>query len=127
MLQITSRIFIDDLNDAMEKKFHKKTFAGTDRQTEEDVNLVKKYLAEKISLKVNGTLRPMNYLSSEIEANVFICYFNIKDIAKISTLSIENSALLEVNEGQQNIIQANITGEKESLLLTSDNFKGVLK
>ena len=26
MIQITSRIFIDDLNNGMEKKYHKKTF-----------------------------------------------------------------------------------------------------
>lgn len=127
MIQITSRIFIDDMNDALGKKFHKKTYVGTDRETEDDVVLMKKYLAEKFVLKLNGTAKPMNFLSKEIEANVIVSYFSIKDVSKISSLSIENSALLEVNEEQQNIIQANISGEKESLLLTSDNFKGVLK
>lgn len=127
MIQITSRIFIDDMNDALGKKFHKKTYVGTDRETEDDVVLMKKYLAEKFVLKLNGTSKPMNFLSKEIEANVIVSYFSIKDVFKISSLSIENSALLEVNEEQQNIIQANISGEKESLLLTSDNFKGVLK
>jgi hypothetical protein len=34
---------------------------------------------------------------------------------------------MELNEEQQNIIQANINGEKQSLLLTSENFKGMLK
>ena len=127
MLQITARIFIDDLNDGLEKKFHKKTFVGTDRETEDDISLTKKYLAEKFTIKVNGIQKPMNFLSKEVEDNVIICYFNIKEISKIITLSVENSALLEVNEAQQNIIQANISGEKESLLFTSDNFKGVLK
>lgn len=127
MLQITSRIFIDDMNDALEKKFNKKTFVGTDRETENDVVLMKKYLAEKFILKVNGTAKPINFLSKEIEANVIVCYYSIKEISKITTLSIENSALLEVNEEQQNIIQANITGEKQSLLLTAENYKGMLK
>lgn len=127
MLQITSRIFVDDLNDVLEKKFHKKTFIGTDRETSEDVNLMKKYLAEKFTLTLNGSQKPMNFLSKEVESNVLVCYFNIKDISKISSLTVQNTALLELNEAQQNIIQANITGEKESLLLTVDNFKGVLK
>lgn len=127
MIQITSRIFIDDMNDALEKKYHKKTYVGTDRESDDDVVLMKKYLAEKFVLKLNGTSKPMNFLSKEIEANVIVSYFSIKDVSKINSLSIENSALLEVNEEQQNIIQANISGEKESLLLTSDNFRGVLK
>lgn len=127
MIQITSRIFIDDMNDALEKKYHKKTFVGTDRETEDDVVLMKKYLAEKFVLKLNGSAKPMNFLSKEVEANVIVSYFSIKEVSKINSLSIENSALLEVNEEQQNIIQANISGEKESLLLTSDNFRGVLK
>lgn len=127
MLQITSRIFVDDLNEVLEKKFHKKTFIGTDRETPEDVTLMKKYIAEKLILTLNGNQKPINFISKEVEANVLICYFNIKDVSKISSLTIQNTALLELNEAQQNIIQANITGEKESLLLTVDNFKGVLK
>lgn len=127
MIQITSRIFIDDMNDALEKKYHKKTYVGTDRETEDDVVLMKKYLADKFTLKLNGTPKPMIFLSKEVEANVIVSYFSIKEVSKINSLFIENSALLEVNEEQQNIIQANISGEKQSLLLTSDNFKGVLK
>ena len=33
MLQITSRIFIDDLNNAMDKEYHKKTFDGKSKET----------------------------------------------------------------------------------------------
>ena len=69
----------------------------------------------------------MNFLSKEVEANVLICYFRIPDISKITNLEIENSALTEWNSEQQNIIQANITGEKQSLMLTSEDFKRVLK
>lgn len=127
MLQITSRLFIDDLNAALEKKFHKKTFVGTEKETEEAIILMKKYLSEKLIIKVNGVQKPINYLSNEVETNVLVCYFNCKEISKITSLSIEISALLEVNDAQQNIIQANISGDKQSLLLTSDNFKGVLK
>lgn len=127
MIQITSRIFIDDMNAVLEKKYHKKTFLGEAKETKEDEDLMKKYLSEKIILKVNGTIKPINYLSKEIEANVLICYFKITDISKINKFEIENNALMELNSDQQNIIQANLSGEKQSLLLTSENFKGMLK
>lgn len=127
MIQITSRIFIDDLNDAIEKRYHSKSYIGTDKETPKDVEAMQKYLAEKFSLKVNGVLKPMDFRSKEVEANVLICYFRITEISKITKLEIINSALMELNSDQQNIIQANISGEKQSLLLTSENFKGMLK
>lgn len=127
MIQITSRIFIDDLNNAIEKRFHAKSYIGTDKETPQDEVAMQKYLAEKFSIKVNGITKPMSFRSKEIEANVLVCYFRITDISKITKLEIENSALTELNADQQNIIQANISGEKQSLLLTADNFKGMLK
>ncbi len=127
MIQITSRIFIDDLNNAIEKRFHAKSYIGTDKETPQDEVAMQKYLAEKFSIKVNGITKPMSFRSKEIEANVLVCYFRITDVSKISKLEIENSALTELNADQQNIIQANISGEKQSLLLTADNFKGMLK
>jgi SpoU rRNA methylase family enzyme len=127
MIQITSRLFIDDINDALEKKFKKRTYFALENETPEDEVFLKKYFAEKFIIKVNGISKTLNYLSKDIDGNVVICYFSVKDLPKISSVAIENSALMELNEEQQNIIQANINGEKQSLLLTSENFKGMLK
>lgn len=127
MIQITSRLFIDDVNDALEKKFKKRTYFALENETPEDEVFLKKYFVEKFIIKVNGVSKTLNYLSKDIDGNVVICYFSIKDLPKISSVAIENSALMELNEEQQNIIQANINGEKQSLLLTSENFKGMLK
>lgn len=127
MLQITSRIFIDDFNEVLEKKYHKKVYLGSEKETVDDESLMKKYLSEKMIFKVNGTMKPASYLSKEVEDNVLICYFRINEISKITKLEIENSALMELNSDQQNIIQANISGEKQSLLFTTENFKGLLK
>lgn len=127
MVQITSRIFLDDLNDALENKFHKKTFIGTEKESPEDEVMLKKYLAEKFTLKVNGQVKPMNFLSKELENNVLICYLNIKEVSKINSLEVQNSIITEVYSEQQNIIQSNINGVKENLLLTDEKIKGMLK
>ncbi|MBC7525153.1 MAG: hypothetical protein H7239_12025 [Flavobacterium sp.] len=127
MIQITARIFVDDINDALEKKYHKKTFLGSEKEIPKDAILLKNYLSEKLLLKVNGTVKPTIYLSEEMEANVLICYLKIQNIAKLSSLSVENNALMELNNDQQNIIQYQESGEKKTLLLTTDNSKGILK
>lgn len=126
-IQITSRIFVDDLNAAIEKKYHVKSNLGTSLEMAQDEVNMKKYLAEKFFLKVNGVVKPMVFLSKEVEANVLICYFRIPDISKITNLEVENSALTEWNSEQQNIIQATINGQKQSEVLTSENYKRVLK
>ena len=126
-IQVTSRIFVDDLNSALEKKFHVKSNIGFSQETPQEEANLKKYLAEKFIIKVNGVTKPMTYLSKELEANVMICYFRIPEISKINSLEIENSLLMEWNSDQQNIIQANLNGEKQTVMLTSDNYKRTLK
>jgi hypothetical protein len=127
MLQITSRIFVDDLNTILHAKYNQKTALGEKNESPEDVSLMKKYILENFSVKINGQPKPINYLSKEMEGNVLICYYNVKEIPKIKTLEIQNSVLLDLNDEQQNIIQTNIYHKKQSLLFTVGNAKGMLK
>jgi hypothetical protein len=127
MLQITSRIFVDDLNEVLYKKYNKKTFLGESNESLDDIDLMKKYISDNFSLKVNGQQKPLNYISKELEGNVIICYYNIKEISKVKTLEVKNTALLELNSEQQNIMQSTIYGEKQSLLLTESTISGMLK
>lgn len=127
MLQITTRLFIDDLNNALAKKYQKKINLGSEKETEEDLNLFKKYFAEKFTIKVNGQIKPLLFLSKEMEGDVLICYFSCKDIHKINTLEIYNSIITDNNSEQQNIMHFNVSGVKNTLLLTESNSKGLLK
>lgn len=127
MLQITSRIFIDDLNTALERKFSIKTHIGEPNETAEDVVLMNRYLFEKFRISINGNIKSMHYNSKELENNIVIGYYSIKDISKIKSIEIRNSALMDVFLEQQNIIQTNINSKKESLLLTSESRSGIIK
>ena len=128
MVQITSRIFIDDLNNGLEKKYHKKTFVGTEKETQADVDLLKKYLADNFSIKINGQSKPITFLSKEVEAgDVLVCYSRIKDIDKFKTIEISNSVLVDWNAEQQNITHISAFGTKKSVLFTESSRKEVLK
>ena len=127
MVQITTRIFVDDLNDALKKKYQTTTFIGLEKETPEDITLMKKYFIDKFKLTINGQPKTITYLSNELENNVIICYFNIKEVSKLSTIEIENTILTELHSEQQNIIQFNDNGKKQSILLTNETTKGMLK
>lgn len=127
ILQITTRIFTDDLNRMLEKKYNKKTNLGEKNETPEDIQLMNLYLLDNFSIKINGQQKTISFVSKELETNVLIGYYSIKDIAKIKTIEIQNTTLLDLNSQQQNIIQTTIYGKKESLLLTEETVSGVIK
>ncbi|MBS7252544.1 DUF6702 family protein [Flavobacterium branchiicola] len=128
MIQITSRIFIDDLNNGLEKKYHKKAFVGTDKETPEDVELLKKYLAENFTIKINGQSKAITFLSKEVESNdVLVCYSRIKEVDKFKTLEISNTILVDWNAEQQNITHVSAFNSKKSVLFTESSRKELLK
>ncbi len=126
MLQITSRIFSDDLNTILYKKYNEKTHLGEKTQTDQDIVLMQKYILNNFQIIVNGELKQIQYLSYELEGNVIICYFRIKDIQKIKSIEVKNTVLFDLKSEQQNIIQTTIYGKKHSFLLTETNAKGML-
>ncbi len=127
MLQVTSRIFIDDLTKTLEKQSGKKCYLATEKESVEDVLLLKKYFSEHFTIKVNGQLKTMLFLSKENEADVLICYCSIKEITKITSLEINNTVLTDWNSDQQNIVHINALGTKKTLLFTDSNKVELLK
>jgi hypothetical protein len=128
MIQITSRIFVDDLNNGIEKKYHKKIFIGTEKETQADLDLLKRYLSENFSIKINGQPKTIVFLSKELEADdVLVCYSKITGVEKFKTLEITNSILTDWNSEQQNITHISAFGTKRSVLFTESSRKEVLK
>ncbi len=123
-LQITSRIFLDDLVDAVEASSKKKVNLGEKNQSAEDLILFEKYQNQHFIIKVNNKLVGYKYLSSELENNVFISYFKVENLGAVKSIEVKNTALFEILPTQQNIIQIKSDKEKSSLLLTTDNPSG---
>jgi hypothetical protein len=127
MLQITSRIFVDDLNLALEKKYGKKVYLGSEKETQDDLNVLKKYFAENLVFKVNGQSKTVVFLSKEMEDNILICFCRVTDISKLHSAEITNTLLTNWNSEQQNILHFTAFGEKKTVLFTASNKTEVLK
>ena len=126
-IEITSRIFIDDLNKTLEKKYHTKTAIGSGSEKAEDQAILKKYFSEGLIIKVNGQAHSFNYLFSEVEEDVLVTYLTIKDISKIESLNVQNTLLIDWNAEQQNIMHFMINGTKNSLNFTESSKIQMLK
>lgn len=126
-IQITTRIFIDDLEKALEAKYKKKIYLATPKEISETNGFIKSYLDEKFHLKVNTSVKNLKFLGKETEDNVLICYLTTPVSEKIKSIEIVNSVLTEMYSEQQNIIHVNINGNKKSFLLTDSETEGYLE
>jgi hypothetical protein len=127
VVQVTSRIFIDDLEKAFIKKYGKKFYLGTPGEVQDANNYLKEYFTEKMSIKINGKAAGITFLGKEIEDDILICYYTFPAESAVKSIEITNTTLFEIFSEQQNIIHTNINRNKKSLLLTNDEPTGQLE
>lgn len=123
-VEISSRLFIDDLNLALQAQFNQKFYVGTNLEKPEELTFLKKYFQTHLNIKINQKDKEIEFLSYEIEDDVLVCYLLISKINKISTLGIQNKLLIHAIPEQQNIIHSNINEIKKSVLLTKSQPRG---
>jgi len=122
-IEITSRIFIDDLEKALTKKYQKKPNITSSNELPEAEEWIKTYIKEKIKISINKKPQVIEYLAKEVEGDVLIIYTKIAISKKINTFEIYNSLLTETFQDQQNIVHTNINSNKKSFLLTNTVFQ----
>jgi len=121
-IEITARIFMDDLNAALEHEFKTKTHIGEKTESTQDVVFLQKYMTKHVQVFIDNKEKKVLFLSKEIENNVVIVYLKISDVKKITAIKIQNNALLDLNSDQQNIIQTNFYNNKRNYIFTGDYF-----
>jgi len=127
LVEITVRVFIDDLNKALDKQYHQEFNLGEKNELKNTNYFIKNYFENNFIVKVNNQHKDYNMVGKEYEDNICYIYFEIPAIANISNIEITNSILQEIFEEQQNIIKTNINAIHHSLILTAENNKGLLK
>jgi hypothetical protein len=123
-VQIISKIFIDDLEEVLRKRYDESIVLDSKDESEQD--FVKRYLLQKLQITINGIPATLEYIGKEYEIDVIKVYFEINDIIELNTIEIENIVLLDLFEEQQNIIHLKTGESRRSLVLNKENPKGML-
>jgi len=127
VMQVTSRVFIDDLEAAFVKKYKKNFYLGTPTEVAGSNDYLAKYFTEKLHVKLNGKEKPLKFLGKEIEDDILICYYTLPAESTVKSVEVTNTTLIEMFDDQQNIIHAKVKGNKKSLLLTNSETSGLLE
>lgn len=116
-IEITSKIFTDDLEHAIEAQCYR--YNSLYPQTPEVFELVKKYISEKLSLQVAGRNVVLNFLGYSVE-NDMTTLFIEGSYFEPNQVVVTNTILLEQFADQQNITEVRWNGQSKREYLTKD-------
>ncbi len=127
VMQITQRLFVDDMETAIKQIDGKQKLNILDKAFTPKLDVFfKKYFSKKLFITVNGKVLAVTYLGHEIEGDAVWCYLETEKVKKIKTVEIKNELLFETFTDQSNIIHIKIAGETRSLKLTNQQRKGTV-
>jgi len=125
-IQMISKIFIEDIEDALQQRYSPDVSLDTKKETPQDLELLKKYVKQKFIVYVNGAEVEYEFLGHEYELDIVKCYLEIENISELHTIEFENKILMDLFDDQKNIIHVKTPNSRRSIVLDVDNPKGLL-
>lgn len=116
-LEISTKIFFDDLEKAIEMKSNKSFDILKPTDKAEINKLIEDYLKKQLSIKVNGKISPYTYLGYEIQEDAAWCYLEVVKVNKVQTIEVSSKILYDQHEEQINILNVTVDGRRKSTKL----------
>ncbi len=122
-LQISSRLFLDDLEVALSHRRGAKNYFTEvgDSVIKEDL---KKYFEEHLKVSINGHPRTSQFLGFEIEDNVVWCYLEINKVKSMQEVFLIYTPLIDTFDDQINLAHIRYQGKVRSLKFQRDQLSG---
>ncbi|WP_298902324.1 DUF6702 family protein [uncultured Psychroserpens sp.] len=120
-VQIISRIDIADLELTLQERYDKNIKMTTIDEKPMVDDYVKKYLNQKIEIKINTQDVAFEYIGKEYDNDVVVCYLEIENVDSIATIEISNTVLFDLFPKQKNVVKTKINSEVNNLIFTSED------
>jgi len=121
-LQITSRIFIDEMELGVrtqrkepELDILNPKIGTTTKQ------LINNYLNAHFKVKIDGNPAKINFLGYEKEDISFVSYLEIENVKKLKTIEVFNDIITEIHDDQSNLVHVTYKSPIKSARLTREN------
>jgi len=120
-LQISLRIFTDDLEYALKEMSGEKVFLNDHSQQKRNFILIRDYLTDKFGYSNGAKSERIEWLGHEFEDDVCWIYGQVQVPPNQRILFIRNEVLTEVFDNQQNIVHFNSSVGIDTKLATKRN------
>lgn len=118
-LDVSSKLFIDDLEFELGKIANKKIDLSASVKSKEVETLLFNYLNKNFKINVGGKLQKLEYVGYEVESDAVWCYMEVTNFKGTGTVSILNTLLYENFPEQSNLINVTWNGDTKSAKLSN--------
>lgn len=126
-LQMTTRFFIDDLEDVLSEQSQKKLVLNNNQDILDNKAVLASYLEKKLELTVDNVKRNIIYLGGEIENDQVVLYIEIPVSKEPTSVTMKFTAFQELFEEQKNMVHFKLQGKRVTLLMTKEKQTDSLK
>lgn len=109
-VEITCRMFTDNIEDAIEKKYKKEIDILHPKDKKEVEKLLHEYINEHLKIKINGQIYSAEMIGYEKEEDAIWTYLEIKKDIIPKTIVVENTLLYEHLPKQVNMVHVTVNG-----------------
>jgi uncharacterized protein DUF6702 len=118
-LDVSSKLFIDDLESELNKLSGKKNDLSAAVKNKETEKLLYDYLEKNFKVNVGGKLQKLEYVGYEVEGDAVWCYLEVSKFRAQGTVSVLNTLLYEGFPEQSNLINVSQDGVSKSAKLSN--------
>lgn len=119
-LQMTLRVFTEDLEDRLQLKLGENELPQTD-------SIIASYLEDKVGFKLEGQPLPMTFIGKEIEFELCYLYLEFPCPERPKSLQVSNRIFFDSFDDQSNIVNVKVGETLRSAFLSSGNGESNLK
>ncbi|NKI30322.1 DUF6702 family protein [Croceivirga thetidis] len=126
--EITTRVFIDDLESVLKERYDIKAALDTSSESDMADFYIEKYLRAKLVVEIDGEPLNYTYLGKKYDADLVLFYLEVENVglSNLKSLAIYNEILTDLYDEQKNIVHIKWKGDKKSFVLTKSDAKGML-
>jgi len=117
-LQIISRVFIDDFQNVLSKRYQKDISLSYKEDLQNNQDIMEKYLDKKLKITIDGRLLDLKFLGSKFDADQIVLFIESKNVESFKKVKVENLILTDLFDAQKNITHVKKGEEIESMLLS---------
>lgn len=126
-LELTLKVFTDDLEAAVEKWLYEDLNLGTQDESPRADRYIQEYLTNRIKINLDGKPAEWKWLGKEVELDATWCYLEIQGLSTLKKIEISNHVLLEQFDDQSNLVHVEAAGKRQSLYLKDGDATGTLE
>ena len=120
-LQITLRVFKDDMSNAISSGYLDEISGVLDLTKDVYFNDIEDYFNSKIHVFFDSNKFELDFIGLESKNEIYVCYLEVEKLPDFQDLTIDNQVLFDQFNDQQNIIHVKKSGKRDSFISRVNN------